>query len=106
MGTKTVLDGAPGAVVVDEHCGRFSSAVVELLQDPARRAALSVKASAFIAERWSSEEMARRMLDLYRQLLEPTGREALHKSKEPIRDGHRASFAVDVDCRFSPPPRA
>jgi hypothetical protein len=56
--------------------------VVELLRDPVRRAALSAKASAFIAERWSSEEMARRMLDLYRRLLDPTGREALHKSKE------------------------
>jgi glycosyltransferase involved in cell wall biosynthesis len=84
MGTRTVLDGAPGAVVVDEHCGRFSSAVVELLQDPVRRAALSMKANAFIAERWSSEGMARRMLDLYRRLLEPTGREALHKSKETL----------------------
>jgi hypothetical protein len=58
--------------------------VVELLQDPARRAALSMKGSAFIAERWSSEDMARRMLDLYRRLLEPTGREALHKSKERL----------------------
>ena len=70
MGTKTVLDGAPGAVVVDEIAARFSSAVVELLKDPAHRAALSAKASTFIAERWSSEEMARRMLDLYRRLLE------------------------------------
>lgn len=72
MGTRTVLDGAPGAVVVEEHAGRFSGAVVELLRHPGRRAALSTSASAFIAERWSSQGMARRMLDLYRRLLEPT----------------------------------
>lgn len=71
MGSKTVLDGAPGAVVVDEHAGRFSEAVVDLLRHPTRRAALSSNATAFIAERWSSQEMARRMLDLYRRLLEP-----------------------------------
>lgn len=70
MGTKTVLNGAPGATVVDEDLGRFSAAVVKLLRNPERLARQSAEAADFIARRWSGAEMARRMLALYVRLAE------------------------------------
>jgi 1,2-diacylglycerol 3-alpha-glucosyltransferase len=67
MGSAAVLEGAQGAVTVDDHLPAFASAVAELLRSPRRRAELGVQAARFVAEHWSSLEMARRMEDLYRR---------------------------------------
>jgi glycosyltransferase involved in cell wall biosynthesis len=68
MGTKTVLAGAPGAVVVAEDVVAFGQAAAALLGDAPRRAALGAAAVRDIARRWSGPEMARRLLALYRQV--------------------------------------
>lgn len=71
MGTKTVLADAPGAVVVAEEVTAMAGAVGEVLGDSARRRALGLAAARDVAVRWSGPEMARRLLALYRKLLEP-----------------------------------
>jgi hypothetical protein len=65
LGTKEVLDGARGAVIVDEDVGAFAAAAQALLTNPERRAALAAEAREFVRRRWSSAEMARRLLTLY-----------------------------------------
>jgi glycosyltransferase involved in cell wall biosynthesis len=69
MGTRTVLAGAPGALVVGEEVEMFAEAVTGLLHDPARRHAMGRAARADVAARWSGPEMARRLLDLYHRVL-------------------------------------
>lgn len=69
LGTRTVLDGAGGAVVVEEEATGFADAVCGVLADPARQKALSAAGMRDVAARWSGPEMARRLLELYRGLL-------------------------------------
>lgn len=69
MGTAAVLEGADGAVVVDEHVQRFAGAVTALLKDKARQAELGGRARRFVAARWSSACMAERLLGLYGSLV-------------------------------------
>ncbi len=65
LGTKEVLREARGAIVVAEDVGEFSAAVTRVLTEPGLRAALADEARAFVETRWSSGEMARRLLALY-----------------------------------------
>jgi 1,2-diacylglycerol 3-alpha-glucosyltransferase len=65
LGTKEVLRDARGAVVVAEDVAEFAAAVTAVLTQPARRAELAKDARDFVAARWSSAEMARRLLELY-----------------------------------------
>ncbi len=64
MGTHDILDDCPGAVIGRNLPADFGLQLAELLGDPAHRAALAVAARQW-AERWKSEEQARRMVDLY-----------------------------------------
>jgi 1,2-diacylglycerol 3-alpha-glucosyltransferase len=68
LGTKEVLAGADGALVVPEELGPFADAVVRVLTDAALRGSLRAAGRAFVAEHWSSVEMARRMHNLYASL--------------------------------------
>lgn len=68
LGTKEVLDGAEGALVVAEDVASFAAAVVRVLSEPPLRAALSSAGRTFVARRWSSSEMAKRQLRLYEDL--------------------------------------
>ncbi len=65
LGTKEVLHGAEGAIVVEEDVGEFSAAVTRVLTQPDLRATLAAAAREFVASRWSSGEMARRLVRLY-----------------------------------------
>ncbi len=65
MGTKSVLDGSRGAIVVDEDEIQFASALEKVLLDRDLRASLAAQAVQFVESRWSSAEMAERMLTLY-----------------------------------------
>jgi 1,2-diacylglycerol 3-alpha-glucosyltransferase len=76
MGTRAVLDRAPGAIVVGEAVPEFSGAVAELLRDPDRRRVLGSAAANDVALRWSGPEMARRLLYLYRRLVATEPRRA------------------------------
>jgi glycosyltransferase involved in cell wall biosynthesis len=68
LGTREVLHGARGAIVVAEEVGEFASAVTAVLTQPAHRASLAAEAREFVAARWSSLEMARRLAALYGRL--------------------------------------
>ncbi len=83
MGTKTVLSGACGAIVVQEDVAEFANAVVKLLTDWNLRASLAAQAAEFVGKNWSSAEMAQQMLELYQSVASrvpvgvPEGRPAL-----------------------------
>jgi glycosyltransferase involved in cell wall biosynthesis len=68
LGTREVLHGAAGAIVVDEDLASFARAVVEVLTNRELRARLAADARGYVAARWSSSEMARRLLALYERL--------------------------------------
>ena len=78
MGTRFVLDGARGAIVVDEDEIEFAAAIAKLLRDPGLQARLGAEATAFVASRWSSRVMAERLLRLY------SGVAARAPAREPI----------------------
>jgi glycosyltransferase involved in cell wall biosynthesis len=68
LGTREVLHGAAGAIVVDEDLASFARAVVEVLTNRELRARLAADARGYVAARWSSSELARRLLALYERL--------------------------------------
>jgi glycosyltransferase involved in cell wall biosynthesis len=68
LGTKEVLRDAGGALVVAEDVNEFASAVVSVLTRPELRASLASAGRAFVAQRWSSSEMAKRLAELYGNL--------------------------------------
>jgi glycosyltransferase involved in cell wall biosynthesis len=95
LGTKEVLHGAAGAIVVEEDVGEFAAAVTCVLTQPDLRATLAAAAREFVAARWSSGEMARRLVRLYadvRSINAVAGRAAAHAdvaaraSEETLRD--------------------
>ena len=57
-----------GALVVAEDVQEFAAAVVSVLTRPELRASLASAGRAFVAQRWSSSEMARRLAQLYGDL--------------------------------------
>jgi glycosyltransferase involved in cell wall biosynthesis len=65
MGTQSVLEGAGGATVVSEDEVQFASAVEMVLKNRELQASLGVRARQYVEARWSSAEMAKRMLELY-----------------------------------------
>jgi 1,2-diacylglycerol 3-alpha-glucosyltransferase len=69
LGTKEVLHEAAGALVAPEDVAAFSAAVVRVLTLPALRVSLADAARAFVAKRWSSGEMAKRLAGLYDELV-------------------------------------
>lgn len=71
MGTRSVLDGARGAIVVKEDVAQFASAVEVVLKNPELQASLGQQAARHVAAHWSGAEMARRLMELYLQLLRP-----------------------------------
>ena len=69
MGTKSVLEGSRGTIVVDEDEFQFASALQKLLLDRTLRASLGAQAVKFAESHWSSAEMAARMLNLYQDVV-------------------------------------
>ena len=68
LGTRSILKGECGAIVVQENEAEFAAAVVRVLQDDALRAGLSARGRVY-ARSWSSATMARRLAQLYDSLL-------------------------------------
>jgi len=92
LGTKEVLEGAAGALVVEEDVGEFAAAVTRVLTQPAVRARLAAAAREFVAARWSSSEMARRLMRLYadvRAVSAAAGRAAAHADAATPVNGER-----------------
>jgi len=65
LGTKEVLRDADGAIVVPEDVSEFAAAVVRLLTQRELRQSLAAAGRGFVASRWSSVEMAKRLLKFY-----------------------------------------
>jgi 1,2-diacylglycerol 3-alpha-glucosyltransferase len=68
LGTRSILKGDCGAIVVPENETEFAAAAVRILQDDTLRAALSDRGRVY-ARTWSSATMARRLAQLYASLL-------------------------------------
>lgn len=68
LGTREVLAGARGALVVDEDLDSFSAAVTRVLAEPALQRHLAEAAQAHVRDNWSSDQMAMRMLRLYERV--------------------------------------
>jgi hypothetical protein len=69
LGTKEVLANAAGALVVREDGAEFAAAVTRVLTQPALRSKLASAGREFVEREWSSREMARRLLELYDELV-------------------------------------
>jgi 1,2-diacylglycerol 3-alpha-glucosyltransferase len=67
LGTRSVLPGS-GALIVPEQHELFAAAVVRVLGDAQLRADMAARGRAH-ARTWSSDAMARRLADIYRELL-------------------------------------
>lgn len=68
LGTKEVLRDAAGAIVVAEDVAEFAAATVRMLKEPQLRTDLGGAGREFVARRWSSLEMAKRLLQLYEEV--------------------------------------
>jgi glycosyltransferase involved in cell wall biosynthesis len=68
MGTADIVKPERGARVAPDDEEGFANLVVELLNDPTRRRAMSTEARAYAAT-WSAGAMATRMADLYSSLI-------------------------------------
>ncbi len=68
LGTKEVLSDVRGACVVAEEVAEFAAAVVRVLTDSNFRQTLAAAGRDFVAARWSSREMAKRLVTLYEEL--------------------------------------
>lgn len=68
MGTKDVLEGTRGALVVEESALPFAQAIALVLRDRHLRNRLGQVARGD-AQRWTAQAMARRMTDFYRTLV-------------------------------------
>lgn len=69
LGTAAVLDGACGAVVVEQDLDGYAAAVVRVLCDQDFKRRLSLRGRDYVAARWSSRKMAERLLRVYRSAL-------------------------------------
>ena len=69
LGTKDVLErGDAGAIVVPENRERFAQATVQLLGDRDLQRRLGKQGRRYVEQHWSSDVMARRLLELYESL--------------------------------------
>lgn len=68
LGTISILQSGCGARVSPEKPDAFAQAIADVLDDPARAARLSAQARAY-AQTWASAHMARRLQQLYGELL-------------------------------------
>jgi 1,2-diacylglycerol 3-alpha-glucosyltransferase len=68
MGTADIVNPQRGAHVAPDDEAEFANIVVRLLDDPARRAAMSAEARAYAAT-WSASAMADRLAGLYSAVL-------------------------------------
>jgi 1,2-diacylglycerol 3-alpha-glucosyltransferase len=68
MGTADIVNPQRGAQVAPDDEAEFANIVARLLDDPARRAAMSVEARAYAAT-WSASAMADRLVGLYSAVL-------------------------------------
>jgi glycosyltransferase involved in cell wall biosynthesis len=93
LGTREVLAGARGALIVDEDLEHFADAVTRVLIEPALQRQLADAAQAHVRDKWSSEQMALRMLRLYERLA------GASRGAEPLQE---TPSSLLQDCARSP----
>ncbi len=69
LGTKSILVEGEGALIAPEDEVVFAEKVNSILQDKKLRQKLSVKALAYVQQKWTSRAMAERLLSFYRSML-------------------------------------
>jgi 1,2-diacylglycerol 3-alpha-glucosyltransferase len=83
MGTADIVKPERGARVAPDDEEGFAKLVVELLNDPARRQAMSAQAREYAAT-WSATVMAGRMADLYASLIAGEAKQAGRLTATPL----------------------
>lgn len=73
MGTADIVKPERGARVAPDDEAGFANLVIELLDDPVRRVAMSAEARSYAAT-WSADAMALRMVDLYSAIAADCGK--------------------------------
>ncbi|MFA9438710.1 glycosyltransferase [Uliginosibacterium sp. sgz301328] len=81
MGTRDILEGAPGAMVAPDDVRGFAECVRGLLESPVLRQEMGEQARQY-AHRWRADEMARRMAQLYESMVTPLARSDATSSDE------------------------
>jgi glycosyltransferase involved in cell wall biosynthesis len=72
---ELVEDGVSGVLVPPGDPARLARTIVDLLRDPARRARLGAAGQARVRAAFTAARMTRAVEALYREVVEPTGRE-------------------------------
>jgi glycosyltransferase involved in cell wall biosynthesis len=67
---EVVRDGETGSLVPCGDVEAFAEHILTLLREPARRTAMGRRASDWVVDRFSTERLARHLLELYVELLE------------------------------------
>ena len=70
MGTRDILEPGLGCLVAKEDEDDFTTKVLTLLRNPELRSKLRREAREYALGQWDATTMAKRMVDLYRQLIE------------------------------------
>ena len=66
---EVVSDGKNGFIVDGNNIGQFAERVARILAEPQLARAMSLEERDFPRERWSKEEMVRRIDEIYQELL-------------------------------------
>ena len=69
LGTKSLLIEGEGAMISTENVTEFADKVAYLLSHETERAALGVRAKAYVAKRWTDKAQAERLVRFYKQLI-------------------------------------
>jgi 1,2-diacylglycerol 3-alpha-glucosyltransferase len=73
MGTEDIVRPERGARVAPDNEEGFAAIVIQLLNDPQTRAAMSAEGRAYAAT-WSADAMATRLIDFYQATIDSAGR--------------------------------
>ena len=69
LGTRDVLAAGAGCLTSSEHVHPFAARVLQLLEDPRRRAAMGEAGRDHARESWSAAACARRLAELYTEVV-------------------------------------
>ena len=91
MGTRDVLEGTQGTHIVNEDRREFTAACIELLRDRNARQRLASHAAADAA-RWSSRQMAERLVRLYSNMIEQ--KNTRHQTLERVANTKQQTLSM------------
>lgn len=80
MGTRDILLDCPAACIVEDDAQQFAATLIDLLEDESKGDALRASCHSS-AEKWSSMQMAEKMLRCYSELVEETAESKMQQLK-------------------------